>query len=127
MTRYLAQPLMTTSLNRGKSVECFLGGGQRGDTPTIRWVSIRRNGDQIEATLWEAEDVGNAEYLDIYSFPTVGDEPDHPIARASFTGLQDAIAHARTVWGADPKRFVNQGVIQDEYADYFGSRRSNLG
>ena len=124
MTRYLAEPFMTTSLNRGKSVECFLGGGRRGDTPTIRWVSLRQDGDQIEATLWEAEDVGNAEYLDIYSFPTVGEEPDEPIARATFAELHNAVTHACKVWDADPKRFVNEGIVQDEYADYLASRRS---
>lgn len=53
MARYLAEPFMTTSVNRGKSVECFLGGARRGDTPTIRWVSLRQHDDQIEATLWE--------------------------------------------------------------------------
>lgn len=124
MTRYLAEPLTTTSLDRGKSVECFLGGGHRGATATIRWVSVRKDGDQIEVTLWEAEDVGNAEYVDIYSFPTMGDEPGDPIALVTFTELQDAIAHACKVWGADPKRFVNQGVVQDEYADYLSSCRS---
>ncbi len=124
MTRYLAEPFMTTSLNRGKPVECFLGGARRGDTPTIRWVSLRQDDDQIEATLWEAEDIGNAEYLDIYSFPMVGEEPDDPIERATFSELHDAITHARKVWGADPDRFVNEGVIQDEYADYLASRRS---
>ena len=118
---------MTTSLSRGKSVECFLGGGRRGDTPTIRWVSVRRNGDQIKATLWEAEDVGDAECLDIYSFPMLGEESDEPIALATFTELQDAIAHACQVWGADPKRFVSQGVVQDEYADYLASRPRRSG
>ena len=100
MGRYLSDAFFEPVLNRGKAVECFLGGGTVRGEPTIRWVSLRKEDDAFVATLREAWDPCDPELLDIYSFRSTTAEPDEPIAEGRFDDLPAAVKFVTAQWGA---------------------------
>ena len=73
------------------------------------------------ATLREVLDPRDPEFLDIYSFQSTSPEPDEPIAEQRFEDLAAALEFVTREWSAKQDRFVNEGVAQDEYADYLAS------
>jgi hypothetical protein len=69
--------------------------------------------------LFEVVPHKDPEFLDIYEFePAPGTDPDGVVERLSFAGVIEAIAHLNKAWGVESSRFVNAGVVQDEYSDY---------
>jgi len=66
----------------------------------------------------EAFDQGSKVYLDIYTFDTPSGEYDEPTKSVTTENLKTA-ASALEI---DDFNFVNQGLVQDEYADYLSSR-----
>jgi hypothetical protein len=146
MTRYLIPQFIRAALNRGTGVEQFLGGFVVDGHPAIRWIELRNGGDDdfdddedqaqdadvAEAdgdddgddgdgfVLWyyEAFDEGNENWMDVYEFGNVSGDQFEPAARHRLATLEEALALAVERYGADPARFVNPGVIQDEYRDY---------
>lgn len=122
MGRHLDQAFFSEVLHRGKAIECFLGAGEPYDEePTIRWVGIRKEDDHFVACLYEAVDPCDPEWLDVYAFQSTAEEPDEPIMEERYDDLESAIARTR-VWGADPGRFVNEGMVGAEYGDYLERR-----
>ena len=87
----------------------------RGTTPgSIHWVELRQSDDQIEIWSYEVEDVGDSEYIDLYSFPETGNTTDAPLGVVESAAA--AVAFAQSQFAAAPDRWLNQGVIQDLYA-----------
>lgn len=107
------------NLRNGRSVEQLLPAGQDADGRIIRLlvIHLEREG-QWAVTLHEVADVGTAEYLDIYSFPSVAPDPDDAQS-ASFASIEAALEHARRALSADMRRFVNSGVTESEYRDAY--------
>ena len=112
--RHLPSSEIESVVRRGKSVEQFLGKGH--DGRTLRWVELRPSKEVVEVWVFEVEDVGSIDYLDLYSFPEVGASFEEPLARLPFT---EAIEWCERNLSASPMRWVNQGVVQDEYAETF--------
>ena len=110
--RYLLHDEIASALARGKSVEQFLGPGREANT--IHWLEVRPTDDQIELWSFEVEDVGNSEYIDLYSFPESDPPNDAPAGRAETPSA--AIELAQSLFAASPNCWLNQGVIQDLYA-----------
>lgn len=118
MTRYLILPFIQSALNRGTGVEQFLGGFMDGDEPALRWITLCHGPDgEVEIWLNEAYDQGDESFLDVYEFTPLDDDEDHePVARVPT--LAEALTLAQQRFGANPDRWVNAGVVQDEYLDH---------
>ncbi len=115
--RYLSQYEVSSATQRGKRVDSFLGAGDISAEPTIRYLSVRGTAEQVTATLWEVEDPRNPDFLDVDSlYPPNGG--DAPVAVFVCTSVQEALTQLDERFPGVAERFVNQGVIGDEYADY---------
>ena len=115
--RYLTQSEVSSAIQRGKQVEAFLGSGEIGSGPTIRYLTVRGTTERLTAELWEVEDPRNPEFLDVYSmYPPNGDDAPNQIF--SFASVEEALSELGRHFPGVADRFVNQGVIGDEYAEY---------
>jgi hypothetical protein len=110
--RFLLIDEIENTLGRGKSVEQFLGEGSI--SSSISWVELRPIAAQIEVRFFEVEDVGDSEYIDLYSFPDTGNSNQDPAA--SVDSVDEAISLAQQLFRAKPDQWVNQGVIQSIYS-----------
>ncbi|WP_420127915.1 hypothetical protein [Longimicrobium sp.] len=123
MTRYLLLPYVRSALNRGGSVEQFLGGFQHDGEPAIRWIALRQEEDAVVLSVYEAYDEGGEDWLDVYAFQPVGDSDEFGLAAEHhLSTVDEAIAFAVERYGASPDRFVNGSMVQDEYRDYLSRR-----
>ena len=115
--RYLSYTEIDQRLRRGRAVEAFIGGGLVEGQRTIRWIVLQYHSDRVLGELWEAQDPRDSEWLDVYSFGTP-DGDDEPLILYQFDSLRDGLAELDRQFPKISERFVNQGVVQDEYADY---------
>jgi hypothetical protein len=114
--RHLHPSEIAAALRRGTSVEQFLGASPA-ETGRIRYIELRPTPGSIDLWLYELEDEGSEEALDIYGFPYVEpDGPQDPIAH--FDDAQSALSGAHALVSADPERWANQGVGASDYLDY---------
>ena len=118
MPRHLTQSQIESALKRNKSVECFLGATAEGQ---ISWLSLTPNFGAYELWRFDAFDDGSEDYLDVYSFEMV--EPDFLDPLRVFDGVSEALAYAEENHSADKSRWVNEALVQDEYADLLASKK----
>lgn len=116
--RHLTHAAALAALNRGAGIQQLLPVSDE-DEDTVRWVTARpdRTGQYL-LTLHHVFDEGTEDFMDVAEFSPVDDEEyvgeGKQVAQApSAEGLLEA---ARQV-GARDGRWVNQGVIDDEYRD----------
>jgi len=123
--RYLSNTEAKTNLNRGKSVECFIGGCGNDNQRGIEWFSISKVKEGYLASIYQTADLGSDEYFDVYSFGPLNENLDYEDAdellRAS-SFEQVLVLLGQRFKRADFK-LVNQFVIQDEYLDYIRNGR----
>jgi hypothetical protein len=115
--RYLNDRDICLNLRNGRSVEQFLSKSVYETFPTIRFIRLdKERSGEISVALFEVYDEGNKDFLDVYEFPPIDpDEPDGQII--TFSKPEEAVFYACNILGADIKKFVNDGLIQDEYKD----------
>jgi hypothetical protein len=118
--RYLTDTEIDQRLRSGRSVEAFLGGGVVEGQRTIRWIVLRYDSDRVQGELWEALDPRDPEWFDVYSFGTLNEEGE-PSILYQFNSLQDGLTELDRQFPRISQRFVNQGVVQDEYAEYLAN------
>ena len=119
--RHLLAIDIPATLRRGKSVEQFLGRSPA-DAGHIRHIELCQSDGLIEIWVYDVEDIGSEECLDLYDFPYFEpDGPDAPVAM--FPDPQAAISYATASLAADSARWVNCGVAQSEYLDYIRAGR----
>lgn len=118
MTRHLAPSALQSTLSREASIEAFLGGSHRDGRPTIRWISVCSHAGRVVVRCFEAYDPRDPGFLDVYELTGVGELPDEPVEERAFSSLEEALAFVESHHGIGRDRFVNEGVVQDEYADY---------
>jgi hypothetical protein len=70
---------------------------------------------------YEAVDPGDPEFLDVGEFQSTSADPDEPEREERHVSLEAALECAGR-FGAEPGRFVNESVIDDEYGDYLKRR-----
>ncbi len=116
--RYLTIKEASSALHRGKSVEIFVGGFSSNGTKFIRWASFSTSGNTVVGSLWESLDQGSEDYLDIYSFDSKSGEYDEPVEVVKSNDIETAAM----ALGINEFNFVNNGVVQDEYASYLETR-----
>ncbi|MER7182748.1 hypothetical protein ABT404_25290 [Streptomyces hyaluromycini] len=117
--RYLAESFALGALRRGRPVEQFLGPAGSPEHPGIHYVEVRPAKTHYEIFLYTLEDVGHEGFADLVEFPPL-DANDEEFGRLVATRDDPlvALAAAEDVTGAVRGRWVNAGVVQDEYRDY---------
>ena len=86
----------------------------KGDT-IIKWLTIEseKNGT-YRVTYFEVLDEGNEDFLDIYEFSAF--DPDLPFGKSeSLATGEGALEFSRQRYGCRDDKFVNVGLIQEEY------------
>lgn len=112
--RYLTEQFALGALRRGATIEQFLGPV----TPAgIRYVEIRAG---FEVYLHLVEDNGNEHFWDVGEFGSLEEREEDEFGRliARAEDAESALAAAEEIVGASRSRWVNEGVVQDEYGDY---------
>jgi len=117
--RYVSQGFLESTLRRGKSLEQFMGGGTRDGERVISHLELRPTPGGIEIWRFVVPDIGSSECLDLYDF---GGEKDEELI-CVVASAADAFSYAQSRLGALCNRWVNEGVTQDEYADFMAAGR----
>ncbi|MGV9709018.1 hypothetical protein [Streptomyces sp. NPDC003483] len=124
--RYLVEPFIIGALRRGRSVEQFLGPVGSPERRGVRYVEVRAARTSYQVHVHTVEDVGHESFLDLDVFPPFDqdageEEPGQLLGTAE--DPQDALVLAEECTGAVRGRWVNQGVVQDEYHDFVRADR----
>jgi len=117
--RYVTSAFQESTLRRGKPLEQFLGGVFRDGELKISWVELRPKAESIEVWLFEAPDVGNVAFTDVYEFG--GEEQQSPVACLATPAEAFSFAHAQL--GASPERWVNSTLVGAEYEAFVRAGR----
>ncbi|MFI0207042.1 MULTISPECIES: hypothetical protein [Streptomyces] len=117
--RYLAEPFILGALERGRSVEQFLGPSGSPERLGIHWVELRPVRGTYEVYLHTALDCEPLT-ADLDSLPPLfdSDEEDFGLLLATTNDPLAALDAAETQTGAVRKRWVSQSMAGDEYRDY---------
>ncbi|MGW9031006.1 hypothetical protein ACWGQ5_44520 [Streptomyces sp. NPDC055722] len=113
-------------MRRGRSVEQFLGPVGSLERPGVRYVEVRAARTSYEVYIYVVEDVGHESFLDLESFPPFdqdGEEEDFGRLLGTAEDPQGALILAEECTGAVRGRWVNQGIVQDEYLDFVRAGR----
>lgn len=116
MIEYLTTDAAKQQLEWGKTIEVLLYYGKENGLNVIRYATLasNRDGDRIVMSVWECEDVGNLDYIDIYSFPFV--EPDNEVLKFDFEYI-DELFDKVTELGGKLDQFTRQFGLQQVYED----------
>lgn len=120
--RYLDQQQINTNGSLGKPLEQWLGIREEDDYTVLKWIIIEKEKDGSYSVVYkESLDEGDEDFTDIYEFSAL--DPDEAFGVInSFTTFQEALYFSIKEYGAKMDRFVNSGVIQDEYLEYINSK-----
>lgn len=124
--RYLNSQQLLTNLQLGKSVEQWLGYEKRVDYTILKWLRIdKEKSGEYSVTYFKMFDEGDEDFLDIYEFHTVdADEPYGIIT--TFKNVKDTLAFSTEKYKCKDDKYVNAGVIQEEYNDYLKAKKQEL-
>jgi len=122
--RYLTLNYAQSALNRGKSIEQFIGKVTREGNSGIRFIQITLDSASYQLTTFDVEDIGSEDFLDIYSFPTLIEDEYYDRPSLEFRSLEDAFTAAHSNYSASSDCWTNAGVVQDEYKDFLVQNRS---
>ncbi|MGI5171028.1 hypothetical protein ACQEU3_42425 [Spirillospora sp. CA-253888] len=117
--RHLTPAFAQGALRRGKQIEQFLGGFDHGEERVIRWAALSPGRQGVTLYLSEVIDIGGAAFRDVSEFPPLdpGEETWGKVIGTA-VGPAEALDLAEREVGAAQDRWVNQGVVGNEYADY---------
>lgn len=123
--RHLTPAFALGALHRGKQIEQFLGEVDRDGHRGLRWIAISPGRTSVTIYLSEVEDGGSDTFFDVSEFPPL-DTDDETWGKeiATVSAPEDALIRACSEPGVNPDRWVNQGIVCDEYRD-FRIARSN--
>ncbi|MGH3390109.1 MAG: hypothetical protein ACRDOO_14665 [Actinomadura sp.] len=122
--RYLTEGFALGALGRGKPIAQFLGPRADADPAVVQWVEIRPRGGEFEVVLNAVHDVGGEHFLDLWEFPL--DDPEEDGLGRVLAGADSALGAMKEAEEQTPAvrhRWVNLGVVQDEYRDYIRAGR----
>ena len=113
--KYLSEIQAKTNLSLGKAIEQWLNIEKFEEYDIIKWLRIDKEKDKTySVTYFEVFDEGEEDFLDIYSFSPLN--PDLPYGNiTSFPNIEEAISFSKQNYFANDERFVNAGIIQNEY------------
>lgn len=113
MPRHLPPAALAPALARGAALEHLLRAPQTDGHAGAAWLELRPSRDGIALWRFAAADPGHAGSWDLYAWLDAGSED---ILLGVFAGAEEALAAALEA-GATPDRWVNAGVLQDDYRD----------
>jgi hypothetical protein len=116
--RYLTQSFLKSALSRGKVVEQFIGSVTRDELAGLRFLQLSVEAGKISITIFDVDDIGSEDFLDIYSFPSLIEDEEYDRPTRTYDDLTEALEDADSSFGANPHRWTNEGLAQDEYQDY---------
>ncbi|WP_395005389.1 hypothetical protein [Undibacterium sp.] len=118
--RYLTLSEANATLNRGKSIECFIGACEKDGTPGVRWISISDRNKGICVAVFESADIGNESFLDVYAFGPLDSELEFgdPAKEVCFDEFTEAMSEIEAMFPSSSLKLVNEGMIQDEYLEF---------
>lgn len=114
--RHMTEQQALTALRRRAPIEQMLS--ENLDTASFSWLAARPSGQGFTLRLRHTRDDGSANFLDVYEFKSV-DEDDY-LGEGVLVGEypdEASLLQAAVEVGAQMDRWVNEGVIQDEYRD----------
>ena len=115
--RHIAATFLESSLRRGATLEQFMGGADHDGERIVRWIELRPSQAGVEVWDCKAPDLGE-ECIDFYALMDIELEPVAIVPDATH-----ALEYAQSALGANPSRWVNQGVSQDEFLDFLRAGR----
>ena len=123
--RYLTLSEAKSALDRGNTIECFLGTCVRNGERGIKWLSLSSRGEKVGLAIYETADLGNESHLDLYEFGPLDPnlELDEPDQEKLFSDFESAISEVDQTYPASSTKLMNEGVIQDEYSDFMSRGR----
>ncbi|MEU6340188.1 hypothetical protein ABZ883_04465 [Streptomyces sp. NPDC046977] len=127
--RYLAESFIAGALRRGRSVEQFLGPIGSPERLGVAYVEVRPTKAAYEIYVHAVEDVGHAAFCDLVEFPPFDVEDEEEAFGRLLAVAEDpqaALATAEKETGALRTRWVNQGLVQDEYWDFVRAGRPSV-
>lgn len=118
---YLSSEQLKAALSLGKTVEQWLNIVHEEDYDVLRWLSIEKekNG-QYSVSYFEVFDEGNEDFLDVYEFSYL--DPDVPCIIDYFDNYKQALTHCIEHYHCQENKFVNAGMIQEEYSNYLKTK-----
>jgi hypothetical protein len=123
--RHLTYVFALGALHRGKEIEQFLGGIERDGRQGVRWIAISPDRSGVTVYLSEVVDAGTDTFHDVTEFPPLDpDEESWGREIAVLATPEEALQVAVQELGADPGRWVNQGIVCDEYRDFRIARKA---
>lgn len=122
--RYLMAEQLRANLSLGRYVEQWLPPKHYDHYTIIRYISIEKNDElTYDVNYWEQYDDGNENFIDVYSFSDV--DPDEPGILNTFNSIDEALNFVMANYNTLPDKFVNRGMIQEEYRDYVKAGRKS--
>ncbi|GGL87069.1 hypothetical protein GCM10010095_84760 [Streptomyces anthocyanicus] len=117
--RHLIPSFALAALRRGQQIEQFLGRVERDGQQGLRWIALSSDSSGVTIYLSDVEDVGTDNFFDITEFPPWDPEEETWGRKiAVMPTPEDALHVAERDLAADPQRWVNQGIVCDEYQDF---------
>jgi hypothetical protein len=120
--RHLTESEVVAALRRSSQVEQYLGRFRTNDgRQGIRWLTAFVAGRHFNLVVHEVEDVGSSDLLDVATFPPLDD--DEYVGEGRTVASADEpnqILELAVTYGATSTRWVNVGLVQDEYSDDLG-------
>jgi hypothetical protein len=119
--RHLTQTEAVSALRRGRAVEQLLESEPHAGRPTVRWLSVFGHEGAFIVSVHHVYDACDPGFVDVTEFAPVNDEEyvgeGVDVAREPDPerALRAACEH-----GAVPERWVNRGVVENEYAEAHG-------
>jgi hypothetical protein len=120
--RHLTFEQAATNLRLGKALEQWLERKPSQEGIVLRWVRLDKECEEFEVSLYEALETERAA-SDIYGLYALAPDEDGDSQQvfgvpttARCNSAEKAIEHVIQLGGRDD-RFVNDGLIQDEYRD----------
>ena len=93
-----------------------------GGDPAIRYAVIRSDDERIVATIYECFEPTSPDFYDVVEFQDI--DPDTDPEDFYFDSLEVAISFLEYRNGASAAKFVNQGIVCEEYRDYRKAKNS---
>lgn len=117
--RHLSEGQALAALRRGAAVEQLLSTPDR--LETLEWLCLSPRSSETYLIRHRVHNVSTPEFRDVYEFPPVDPDEEHGegVVLDRFANAVEAFAAAGE-HGAQPDRWVNEGVVQDEAADVSG-------
>ncbi|MEQ7011335.1 hypothetical protein ABN028_34735 [Actinopolymorpha sp. B17G11] len=114
--RHLTEQQARAALKRGAAVEQVLSASL--EAGTVEWVRAHPAGASLVLHLHRTLDEGSTDFLDVYEFsPTDEEEEFGEGLRVGEYPSTESLFQAAADLGARPDRWVNDGLVQNEYLD----------